>query len=73
MSIGAFWHAKWFQREYKEFNFITAFEINVPLELISMLVLGFISTYFFSNIYKVNKSIFGAIKTGKIILLHLEW
>lgn len=69
MLIGAFWQAKWFERQYKEFNFITASEINVPLALISMLLFGFISTYFFSHIYKVNNGIFGAFKTGIIVLL----
>ncbi|MBF2708679.1 hypothetical protein [Flavobacterium soyangense] len=69
VSIGAFWHAKWFERQYKEFNFITASEINVPLALTSMLLLGFISTYFFSNIYKPNNGNFGAIKTAIIVLL----
>ncbi len=69
MLIGGFWHAKWFERQYKEFNFITASEINVPLALISMLLLGFISTYFFSHIYKINNGILGAIKTGIFVLL----
>lgn len=69
LLIGAFWHTKWFEREYKEFNFITASEINMPLALSSMLLLGFISTYFFFNIYKAHIGIFGGIKTGLIVLL----
>ncbi|MFT5822636.1 MAG: hypothetical protein ACI8ZM_003892 [Crocinitomix sp.] len=67
--IGASWHAILFDEQYKSFNFITAPEVMVPLALTSMLLLGFISTYFFSHIYKSPSGTFGAIKTALIIVL----
>jgi hypothetical protein len=67
--IGAFWHSKLFEEQYKSFNFITASEVIIPLALSSMLLLGFISTYFFSHIYKANSGTFGAIKTAIMVVL----
>tara|TARA_B110000211_G_C14054259_1_gene542612 strand:+ start:571 stop:1008 length:438 start_codon:yes stop_codon:yes gene_type:complete len=67
--IGAPWHVKLFAEQYKSFNFITATEVIVPLALSSMLLLGFISTYFFSYLHKNTKDNLSGIKTGLIVLL----
>lgn len=67
--IGAFWHAKLFIGQYKEANFITAVEINVPLAIGSMLLLGYTSTYLFSKIYRPNSRIFSTIITAINVLL----
>ena len=67
--IGAPWHVKLFAEQYKSFNFITANEVIAPLALSSMLLLGFISTHFFSYLYKnVNDNCKG-IKTALVVLL----
>jgi len=67
--IGASWHTILFGVQYKSFNFITAQEVIVPVALLSMLLLGFISTYFFSHIYKPQSGTLGAIKTAFMVLL----
>lgn len=67
--IGAFWHAKLFVKYYKEANFITATEINVPLAIGSMLLLGYTSTYFFSKIYQANSRNYKTILIAINVLL----
>ncbi len=69
ITIGAFWHAKLFVKYYKEANFITAAEINVPLAIGSMLLLGYTSTYLFSKIYRPNSRNYSAIITAINVLL----
>lgn len=67
---GALWHTYWFSEEYAKYNFITANEVIISLALVSMLLFGFISTYFFHQISKLkNLNYINSIATAFIIVL----
>lgn len=68
-AFGILWHINFFYEEYKSFNLITAENVIIPLAISSMLLLGFISTYFFDRIYQPKNGYFEATKIALLVVL----
>ena len=67
-TIGFAWHEVLFKSEYESFNFISADEPVVLLALLSMLTLGFISSYLFTRLFDRAKGLSGGMGIGLVVL-----
>jgi len=68
-TLGLAWHELLFKSEYESFNFITAEKVIAPLALLSMLTLGFISSYLYTRLFDPAKGLSGGIRIGLVVLV----